>query len=104
MKSVTMMPRKRGTMRKAMRVDRERAEGVELLGDDHRPELGGVVRADAARDHQRREQRRHLAQRSEARAPAKERLGAVALHDRRGLDDHDCAREERGDDDDRAAT
>ena len=85
-------------------VDGERAEGVDLLGDDHRPELRGVVGADAPRDHQRREQRSDLADRREAGAPPEQALGAVALDDRGRLDDGDDAGEERGDDDDRAAT
>ena len=100
-KSVTTMATKRGAMRKAMGSMASVAQRVDLLGDDHGPELGGVVGADAARDHQRGEQRRDLAQRAEARAPAEQALGAVALHERRRLDDHDGAREERRDDDDR---
>jgi len=64
------------------------------------PSSAVLFGADAARDHQRREERRDLAERTEARAPAEQALGAVALHDRRGLDDHDRAGEERGDGDD----
>ena len=97
MKSVLTIEMKRGAMRKADGVDGEHAQRVELLGDDHRAELGGVVGADAPRDHQRGQERRDLAQRAEAGAPAEQALGAVALHDRRGLDDHDRAGEERGD-------
>ena len=53
-------------------IDGEDAQGVDLLGHRHRAELGGVVGADAARDHERREQRRDLAQRAEAGAPAEQ--------------------------------
>ncbi len=82
-------------------VDGEDAERVDLLGDDHGPELGRVVGADAAVDHQRRQERRDLAQRAEARAPAEQAVGAEALHQGRGLEHHDDAGEEGGDDHDR---
>ena len=74
MKSVAMMAMKRGSDEERDGVDRQGAQGVDLLGDDHRPELGGVVRADAARDHERRQERGDLAQRAEASAPAEEPL------------------------------
>ena len=64
---------KRGTIEERDGIDGEHAQGVDLLGDHHRAELGGVVGADAARDHERGEQRRDLAQRAEARAPAEQR-------------------------------
>jgi hypothetical protein len=64
-------------------VDRQHAERVDLLGDHHGAELGGVVGADAAVDHQRGQQRGDLAQGAEARAPAEQPVGAVALHDGR---------------------
>ena len=65
----------------ADRIDRERAQAVELLGDGHRAELGGVVGADAAREHQADEDRADLAQHGVAGAPAEQAVGAEALHE-----------------------
>ena len=77
----------------ADRVDGERAERVDLLGDDHRAELGGVVRADAARDHERREQRARSRAACRSRRPSRASPCAPKrFDDRRGLDDHDARR------------
>src|SRR5688500_8837999 len=41
-------------------VERQDAEGVQLLGGPHGGELGGVVGADASREHEADEHRAHL--------------------------------------------
>ena len=60
------------------RVDGERAQAVELLGDGHGAELGGVVGADAAGEHQRDQDRPDLAQHRVAGAQAEQAVGAEA--------------------------
>src|SRR4051812_12091128 len=74
-KSEIIMATTRGTM-KADRLDGERAHAVELLGDGHGAELGGVVGADAAREHEADEDGADLAQGRVARAEAEQAIGA----------------------------
>ena len=81
-------------------IDGERAQAVELLGHRHRRELRRVVRADAAREHQRDQDRPDLAQHRVARAVARERRRAELLHERARLEHHQRAGEERGERDD----
>ena len=94
------MAMKRGTMRKAMgSIARARSASIcsvttivpssAVLLAPTRPEIMSAVSSGAISRSVR-----------EAGAPPEQALGAVALHDRRRLDDHDDAREERGDDDD----
>jgi len=80
-------------------VDGEDAERIDLLGDDHGSELGRVVGADAAVDHERGEQGGDFAQDAEARGPSKQAVCAETNHERRGLD-HDEGAGEKGRDND----
>ena len=63
--------RTRGTMRKRDRIDGERAQAVELLGDGHGAELGGVVGADAAGEHEADEDRARPRAASRSRRPSR---------------------------------
>ena len=58
------------------RVHRHRRQGVDLLGDAHRAELGGHAGAGARGDDDRREHRRQLARDGDAERGADEALGA----------------------------
>ena len=60
----------RGTTSLRDRVGAERAQRVDLVGDHHRPELGGDARADAAGEHQRRQHRPELLDHRRADQPA----------------------------------
>src|SRR5580704_10464543 len=59
----------------------------------HGRELGGVVGADAAREHEADQDRSDLAQHGVARAPAGEPGRAEPLHERSGLQSHQAAGE-----------
>ena len=91
-KSVTTMAMKRGAMRNAIG-SMARARSASICSVTTIVPSSAVLLAPTRPgDHERGEQRRDLAERAEAGAPAEEALGAVALDDGGRLDDHDGAR------------
>ena len=75
-------------------VGAERADGVDLLGDGHRADLGGHARADAPADDDGGERRRELAREREPDDAARVLHAAELLQAERELHGHDHADED----------
>ena len=58
--AITTPAMTRGHHELANGIGAERPQRVDLVGDDHRPELGGNAGSDASRQHQRRQHRSEL--------------------------------------------
>ena len=91
----------RGTTSLRIGVGAERPQGVDLIGDDHRSELGRDARPDAAGQHQPGEHRAELLDHRRADQPSHERPRAELIERDAGLQRQHGAGEEAGQQDDR---
>ena len=80
----------------AHRIGAERAQRVDLIGDDHRPELGGDARSDAAGQHERRQHGAELFDHRRAHQPADDGPGAELVERQAALRRQRGAGEESG--------
>ena len=85
----------------ANRIGAERPQRVDLIGDDHRAELGGDARSDAAGEHQRRQHRPELFHHRGADEPADDRPRAELVERQAALQREHGAGEDAGQQHDR---